>query len=265
MALRCLLKPLLHLPPATEAQGSSRQLARQLAAPFRPQTALLMQGCRSHVSRPFSTASLAVRSALASGEKVELTHDPCVTLVLTSEPFMEQLHCQLISLGYSAHRRDLSSEPGDSHRGSGSPLEKKTFVDPTTYPWLLRGVSFFTDAVATTPTAPHILRGALEHGPSVALVDPSGVSHTYNSLLHAAEAMADILSGGSSNGAEMTAPMAAGSRIGIFSKPGAEFVASLWGTWLAGHVAVPLCTSHPAAEILYVLQNSVSARRELSA
>lgn len=47
-----------------------------------------------------------------------------------------------------------------------------------------------------------------------------------------------------------------GARIGIMSKPSAEFVAGIWATWISGAVAVPLALSHPEAEILYVMNDA---------
>jgi acyl-CoA synthetase (AMP-forming)/AMP-acid ligase II len=48
-----------------------------------------------------------------------------------------------------------------------------------------------------------------------------------------------------------------GARIGIMSKPSAEFVAGIWATWISGAVAVPLALSHPKTEILYVMNDAV--------
>jgi malonyl-CoA/methylmalonyl-CoA synthetase len=47
-----------------------------------------------------------------------------------------------------------------------------------------------------------------------------------------------------------------GARIGIMSKPSAEFVAGIWATWISGAVAVPLALSHPKTEILYVMNDA---------
>lgn len=50
-----------------------------------------------------------------------------------------------------------------------------------------------------------------------------------------------------------------GARIGIVAKPSAEFVAGILGTWLSGGVAVPLALSYPEAELLHVMNDSVSS------
>lgn len=48
-----------------------------------------------------------------------------------------------------------------------------------------------------------------------------------------------------------------GLRVGIMAKPCAEFVASVWATWLNGAVAVPLALSYPEAELAHVLTDAV--------
>lgn len=50
-----------------------------------------------------------------------------------------------------------------------------------------------------------------------------------------------------------------GPRVAVFGTPGAEFVSALWAAWRSGHVAVPLATSHPPSQLLYVMQDAVSA------
>jgi len=47
-----------------------------------------------------------------------------------------------------------------------------------------------------------------------------------------------------------------GPRVAIMTPPNGEHVASMWGTWLAGGVAVPLCPSHPDKQLAYVLEDS---------
>lgn len=54
-----------------------------------------------------------------------------------------------------------------------------------------------------------------------------------------------------------------GARIGIVAKPSAEFVAGILGTWLSGGVAVPLALSYPEAELLHVMNDSVSPQYPL--
>ncbi|QLE58216.1 acyl-CoA synthetase [Nostoc sp. TCL26-01] len=46
------------------------------------------------------------------------------------------------------------------------------------------------------------------------------------------------------------------ARVAFLIPPGFEYVATLWGIWQAGGIAVPLCVSHPRPELEYVITNS---------
>jgi malonyl-CoA/methylmalonyl-CoA synthetase len=45
-------------------------------------------------------------------------------------------------------------------------------------------------------------------------------------------------------------------RVAFLIPPGFEYVATQWGIWRAGGIAVPLCVSHPRPELEYVITNS---------
>ena len=45
-------------------------------------------------------------------------------------------------------------------------------------------------------------------------------------------------------------------RVAFLIPPGFEYVATQWGIWRAGGIAVPLCISHPRPELEYVITNS---------
>ncbi len=45
-------------------------------------------------------------------------------------------------------------------------------------------------------------------------------------------------------------------RIAFLITPGFEYVATQWGIWRAGGIAVPLCVSHPRPELEYVITNA---------
>eukprot|EP00054_Salpingoeca_dolichothecata_P016161 m.94354 g.94354 ORF g.94354 m.94354 type:complete len:552 (-) comp21852_c0_seq2:84-1739(-) len=45
-------------------------------------------------------------------------------------------------------------------------------------------------------------------------------------------------------------------RVAFLSPPTYDYVTLLWGIWLAGGTAVPLCPSHPTAELKYVVEDS---------
>ena len=46
------------------------------------------------------------------------------------------------------------------------------------------------------------------------------------------------------------------SRVAFMVTPGVDYVAALWGIWRAGGIAVPLCLSHPAPALDYVLKDT---------
>jgi malonyl-CoA/methylmalonyl-CoA synthetase len=45
-------------------------------------------------------------------------------------------------------------------------------------------------------------------------------------------------------------------RVAFMVKPGAYYVATQWGIWRAGGVAVPLCVSHPLPSLQYVIEDA---------
>lgn len=49
-----------------------------------------------------------------------------------------------------------------------------------------------------------------------------------------------------------------GPRIAIFGQPSANFVSGVWGIWFSGGIVVPLAVSHPQAELIHVIKDSVS-------
>ncbi len=104
-----------------------------------------------------------------------------------------------------------------------------------------------------------IFRRAFDHGDRLAIVDSTG-RHTYQTLLDASAAFAARLLDGSGDLAEQ--------RIAFLVPPGFSHVAAQWGIWRAGGVAVPLCLSHPARELAYVLDDTqattIVARQDLT-
>jgi malonyl-CoA/methylmalonyl-CoA synthetase len=87
----------------------------------------------------------------------------------------------------------------------------------------------------------------LEHQDRLAIIDNRG-HHTYRELLAAANKVASLLLRDRSDLNE--------TRVAFMLPPGFEYPAVLWGTWLAGGIAVPLCISHPLPEIEYVVADS---------
>jgi malonyl-CoA/methylmalonyl-CoA synthetase len=106
--------------------------------------------------------------------------------------------------------------------------------------------------------------------PSRVAVTAAQHSFTYGELLeHAAQLGARLTTAllGAPPAAESTeppakpapaieAPLRAGARVGVMAAPGAEYVASMWGAWLSGSIAVPLALSHPSSELSYVLRDA---------
>ena len=71
---------------------------------------------------------------------------------------------------------------------------------------------------------------------------------TYQDLLHISSQIATSL-------LKETADLQE-QRVAFLIPPGFEYVATQWGIWRAGGVAVPLCISHPRPELEYVITNS---------
>ncbi|KAI8047298.1 uncharacterized protein B0P05DRAFT_566362 [Gilbertella persicaria] len=73
-------------------------------------------------------------------------------------------------------------------------------------------------------------------------------SFSYNELIHAvAQLRLELLNGKSSLEQD---------RIAILCPSGFPYVVSLLAIWAAGGIAVPICTTHPAPEQVYTLQDS---------
>lgn len=98
-----------------------------------------------------------------------------------------------------------------------------------------------------TPPSVEIVARALRFGSRIALRDAAGAL-TYAELAAGALRAAARLRDGRAD--------LEGVRVAILAPPGRDFVFALWGTWLAGGFAVPLCLTHPAAELDYVLADS---------
>lgn len=79
-----------------------------------------------------------------------------------------------------------------------------------------------------------------------AIIDVVGET-TYDTLWSKAEQVAGVLC------SRFPEPAA---RVGIYMHPSADFAAALLGIWQAGQIAVPLCMSHPAHELKYVLEDA---------
>jgi malonyl-CoA/methylmalonyl-CoA synthetase len=73
-------------------------------------------------------------------------------------------------------------------------------------------------------------------------------SFTYDRLFEASERVACALLRGSDDLRE--------ERVAFLARPGFNYVAMLWGIWLAGGIATPLSLFHPRPELQYVVEDT---------
>jgi len=92
-----------------------------------------------------------------------------------------------------------------------------------------------------------LIARALEHNEKIAIVETEG-AFTYQDLLQTSSKMATALLKDKEDLQEQ--------RVAFLIPSGFEYVATQWGIWLAGGIAVPLCISHPRPELEYVITNS---------
>jgi len=93
------------------------------------------------------------------------------------------------------------------------------------------------------------VRGFLDHHAAdrPAITDAAG-QHTHGELVEAARSAAATLLDGAADLSE--------ARVAFLVTPDHRYVQAQWGIWLAGGVAVPLCTSHPRPELEHVIEDS---------
>jgi malonyl-CoA/methylmalonyl-CoA synthetase len=102
-------------------------------------------------------------------------------------------------------------------------------------------------------TQPHdlpLVARAAEHARRTAIVAPEG-AFTYGDLLDASARVASALLDGAAD--------LAGARVAFLAPPGWDYVATQWGIWRAGGIAVPLAVSHPPAELEYAVRDADAA------
>jgi malonyl-CoA/methylmalonyl-CoA synthetase len=92
-----------------------------------------------------------------------------------------------------------------------------------------------------------LITRAQEYNQKIAIVTTQG-AFTYQDLLHASSQVATSLLKDAEDLQQQ--------RVAFLIPPGFEYVATQWGIWRAGGIAVPLCTSHPRPELEYVITNS---------
>ena len=94
-----------------------------------------------------------------------------------------------------------------------------------------------------------IVQEARKHGDKIC-IPIDGKKYSYREVVSSAERIASLLLNGRADLNE--------TRISFMVSPGPAYVATLWGIWLAGGVAVPLCLSHPPPSLKYVLEDTGS-------
>lgn len=99
-----------------------------------------------------------------------------------------------------------------------------------------------------------LITRAIEYNEKIAILVQNGANattvgaFTYGDLLHTSSQIATCLLQDAEDLQEQ--------RVAYIIPPGFEYVATQWGIWRAGGIAVPLCISHPRPELEYVIKNS---------
>ncbi|KAI8822216.1 AMP-dependent synthetase and ligase [Fimicolochytrium jonesii] len=96
----------------------------------------------------------------------------------------------------------------------------------------------------------NLFQGAIKHQDRVAIIAESK-KYTYASLLRHAAKGAKQLKGDHTESAVKTGEYP--PRVAFLFSPGFEYVATQWSIWAAGAIAVPLASSHPPAELEYII------------
>ncbi len=94
-----------------------------------------------------------------------------------------------------------------------------------------------------------LIARARSHGDRKAIIATEG-TFTYEQLLEASASVASCLLADAGDLAE--------SRVAFLVAPGFQYVATQWGIWRAGGIAVPLAVSHPPRELEYVIDDAAS-------
>lgn len=107
-----------------------------------------------------------------------------------------------------------------------------------------------TSAARASPMA--LLSRVEAFGARTAVVDVDGTTSTYAHLA----ARSRQLAGAALRASGASGPGAlGGERVAFLCSPGSDYVAAQWAAWRLGGCAVPLCVSHPKAEMLHVVKD----------
>ncbi|KAH1240313.1 Malonate--CoA ligase [Glycine max] len=150
------------------------------------------------------------------------------------------------------HQRTASSSSHAFIASSPLPL----FPHLVSYPSF--SFSLFRPLSSSAPaTLMEVVKAIAKHEPAApesVAIRADQKSYSYKQLITSAQKISNLLCGSDAQTGNL-----GGARIGIVAKPSAEFVAGILGIWLSGGVAVPLATSYPEVELLYVINNSVES------
>lgn len=108
-----------------------------------------------------------------------------------------------------------------------------------------------------------LITRAQKHNEKIAIVATEG-TFTYRDLLHTSHQIATQLleiahTNASQSGSDQVTQDANDlqeQRVAFMIPPGFQYVATQWGIWRAGGIAVPLCMAHPRPELEYVITHS---------
>ncbi|EAZ82665.1 acyl-CoA synthetase [Algoriphagus machipongonensis] len=92
-----------------------------------------------------------------------------------------------------------------------------------------------------------LIANAKNNPKKVAIVD-QGKEYTYQDLSNSSNAVASMLLGDKSDLNE--------SPVAFMVSPGFDYVATQWGIWRAGGIAVPLCITYPLPSLQYVIEDT---------
>ena len=94
-----------------------------------------------------------------------------------------------------------------------------------------------------------LIERASKYADRIAIIS-GGKRYSYRDLLSASRRLATQLLAGANDLRE--------KRVAFMVTPGFDYVKTQWAIWLAGGIAVPLCTSHPLPSLRYTLEDSLS-------
>lgn len=119
---------------------------------------------------------------------------------------------------------------------------------PSSVKWFRR--SFVSTTTATTPILP-VFKQAERFKDNIALSDQHG-EHTYEQIYRLSGHLAWLIQ-------NILGEDTAQERVAFLCPNDVSYVISQWATWMAGHIAVPLYTRHPAPELEYFVRDSKAA------